>query len=227
MEQLRVIFQREFESGIKPDLQTGVGGTFPARLRFKEDPSFFTSVAAAAKRSLVCAQSGVRAFLYLLPDLRQQIGHCLHQHADSIAEDSTVALSGNDDSGIITLRIPTAAMTITPSSWLGPALPTVATHLPPADQCPDELKPYLNVAKLAVGVCELRGFRPDIGAPSEDNCFIRITHRQSMFTVWVRTSSSTSNMATDSGGRMMLALELHARSEAQINAGQVRTGNAK
>jgi hypothetical protein len=56
MEYVKEVFSRKFFTSIRPELESGVGGSLPQQVRWVIEPEFGRTVAAQAFSSVVCRE---------------------------------------------------------------------------------------------------------------------------------------------------------------------------
>lgn len=210
MEQVRDVFEREYEATMKADLESGVGSSFPSGLRFVREPSLSHAVAAAAQASQVCYESSVRGLLYHLPILLHHVSLCLRPFRERLQSGSSqVRLSGDPATGVVTVELehPFAVATIKPEQWLGMVRETVGTVLP-TGATPRSSSPFVKAAKLAIQVVKLREYEVDMDSTANTSgCCMDITARKTRYYVKVRVTERTAT-AGKGTGRKLLIMEL-------------------
>ena len=219
MEQVKEVFAREYDTVLLPDLKTGIGGTFPAGLQFVRDQSFVEAVAVAAKRSVVCNQSSVRAFLYHLPNLLHQIAERVCR-ACQLNTQTQIVLHGDAETGVVAVG---RYGRITPAMWLGAELQTAETELPPAPT--PRSSPFVRAATLAVQLAQLRGYVVDMDSTANTTgCFVDVGSRSGHPIVKVRVKESNANHAAGGTGKKLLVFTEMAGG-AVVTQVQVQTGS--
>jgi hypothetical protein len=214
MEQVREALERYFDSDMLPDLLSGMGGLFPSGLVFERNESFGKAVAVAAKRSVVCAESGLRGLLYHLPLLLQAIDQTLQQHqglrgsGNGEGTADRVDIRGDESTGVVVVQHRLGRAIVTPTQWLGSEVETAESQLPPTST--PRSSPWVEAAQLAIKIVELLGWQVDMDSTqTTSGCFMDVTNRHSMYSTKVRVKKdNTANHADTGSKRMLLVLEM-------------------